>query len=54
MRNHLDDLLHGRVVAAPRTNPIILNVGPKMLYLQAHIPGAEYIGPGSDPESIKT
>ena len=24
-----------------------------MLYLQAHIPGAEYIGPGSDPEAIK-
>jgi len=24
-----------------------------VLYLQAHIPGAEYIGPGSDPEAIK-
>jgi 3-mercaptopyruvate sulfurtransferase SseA len=36
-----------------KTQPIILNVGPKMLYVQAHIPGAEYIGPGSDPEPIR-
>jgi rhodanese-related sulfurtransferase len=32
--------------------PLILNVGPRMLYLQAHIPGAEYIGAGSDPRGI--
>ena len=28
--------------------PLILNVGPRMLYAQAHITGAEYIGAGSD------
>ena len=26
--------------------PLILNVGPHLLYMQAHIPGAEYIGAG--------
>ena len=42
-----------KALQSARPKPQILNVGPKMLYLQAHIPGAEYIGPGSDPESIK-
>ena len=30
--------------------PLILNVGPRMLYAQARIPGAEYIGAGSDSQ----
>src|SRR5215471_15798918 len=29
------------------TKPLILNVGPRTLYTQAHIPGAEYMGAGS-------
>jgi thiosulfate/3-mercaptopyruvate sulfurtransferase len=33
--------------------PLILSVGPRMLYLQAHVPGAEYIGPGSDAHGIE-
>ncbi len=33
--------------------PLILNVGPKLLYAQAHITGAEYIGAGSDPAGIQ-
>jgi len=36
-----------KALQSARPKPLILNVGPKMLYLQAHIPGAEYIGPGS-------
>lgn len=36
-----------------KNKPLIFNVGPRMLYMQAHIPGAEFIGPGSDPETIK-
>jgi rhodanese-related sulfurtransferase len=32
--------------------PVILQVGPKALYQQAHIPGAEYIGGTSSPEGI--
>jgi hypothetical protein len=31
--------------------PLILNVGPRMLYAQAHIPGAEYIGAASEPQA---
>ena len=30
--------------------PVILNVGPSLLYMQAHIPGAEYIGSVSSPQ----
>jgi thiosulfate/3-mercaptopyruvate sulfurtransferase len=33
-----------------QAKPLILNVGPRMLYAQARIPGAEYIGAGSDPQ----
>ena len=29
--------------------PLILQIGFHMLYQQAHIPGAEYAGPASDP-----
>ena len=34
--------------------PLILNVGPHLLYMQAHIPGAEYIGAGSDSQGIES
>ena len=30
--------------------PVILNVGPHLIYMQAHIPGAEYIGAASDSQ----
>ncbi len=42
-----------KVLQSGKPKPVIINVGPKSLYLQAHIPGAEFIGPGSDPEAIK-
>lgn len=32
--------------------PLILNVGPQVLYAQAHIPGAEYIGMTSQSAGI--
>ena len=32
--------------------PVILQVGPRSLYEQAHIPGAEYIGSTSAPEGL--
>ena len=35
------------------TKPLILQVGPHILYLQAHIPGAEYIGSASDPQGVQ-
>ena len=30
--------------------PLVLNVGPSLLYMQAHIPGAEYLGAASTPQ----
>jgi thiosulfate/3-mercaptopyruvate sulfurtransferase len=43
-----------RVLQSPKEpKPLILNVGPRMLYAQAHIPGAEYIGAGSEPQGIQ-
>jgi len=40
-----DELNQTLQTAAPK--PLILNVGPRSMYAQAHIPGAEYIGAGS-------
>jgi hypothetical protein len=34
-------------------NPLILQVGFNVLYQQAHIPHAEYIGPASGPEGLQ-
>jgi thiosulfate/3-mercaptopyruvate sulfurtransferase len=33
--------------------PIVFNVGPRVIYLQAHIPGAEYMGPAASPEGLE-
>jgi rhodanese-related sulfurtransferase len=35
-----------------RDKPLILQVGSHMLFTQAHIPGSEYAGPGSQPAGI--
>jgi thiosulfate/3-mercaptopyruvate sulfurtransferase len=32
--------------------PTVLYVGPHFLYAQAHIRGAEFMGPASDPQSL--
>ena len=32
--------------------PLIFNVGPYLLYEQAHIPGAEYLGAASTPQGL--
>ncbi len=36
-----------------RSRLLILNVGPRVLYAQAHIDGAEFIGPTSDSRGIE-
>jgi len=41
-----------QMLRSGKNNPLILNVGPRMLFVQAHIPGAEFIGAGSDPDTI--
>ena len=33
--------------------PTVLNVGPRVIYVQAHIPGAEFIGPTAKPEGLE-
>jgi thiosulfate/3-mercaptopyruvate sulfurtransferase len=41
------------ILQAPKgQKPLILNVGPSLLYMQAHIPEAEYIGPGSNSQGM--
>jgi hypothetical protein len=33
--------------------PLILSIGPRLLWAQAHIPGAEFIGPTSDAAAVQ-
>lgn len=39
------------ILRSGKAKPLVLNVGPRMLYAQAHIPGAEYIGAASEPQA---
>jgi thiosulfate/3-mercaptopyruvate sulfurtransferase len=44
-----------KILQSPKSDkPLILNIGPHLLYMQAHIPGSEYIGPGSDSQGIES
>ena len=36
-----------------KDKPLILQVGSHMLFAQAHMPGSEYAGPGSQPAGIE-
>ena len=48
-----EDLL--KILQSPKGDkPLILNVGPHLLYMQAHIPSSEYIGAGSDSQGIES
>jgi thiosulfate/3-mercaptopyruvate sulfurtransferase len=38
--------------SADGQKPVVLYVGPHIFYTQAHIPGAEYIGPAAKPEGM--
>lgn len=43
-----------RIVQSPKgARPLIFQVGFRVLYLQAHIPHSEYIGPASEPAGIQ-
>jgi len=43
-----------RVLASPaHDKPLVLQVGFRFLYKEAHIPGAEYIGPASKEDGIR-
>lgn len=36
-----------------KEKPLILQVGSHVMYAEAHIPGSEYVGPGSQPAGIQ-
>src|SRR5271157_4044319 len=43
-----------KALKAPKgAKPLLFQVGSHMLYLQAHIPGSEYLGAGSTEEGIR-
>lgn len=43
-----------RIVSDPHNgSPLILYVGPAVLYKRAHVPGAKGIGPTSEPDGLK-
>jgi thiosulfate/3-mercaptopyruvate sulfurtransferase len=42
-----------KILQSGKAKPLILNVGPHMIYVQAHIRGAEFIGSASDPEGLE-
>jgi hypothetical protein len=39
------------LLQSSKAKPLIFNIGPRMLFAQAHIPGAEYIGATSEPQA---
>ncbi len=40
--------------SSEKEKPLILQVGSRVMYGQAHIPGSEYAGPGSTPAGIQS
>jgi hypothetical protein len=44
--------LNKLLTAPAAARPLILQVGSKLMFDQAHIPGSEYAGPGSRPEGL--
>ncbi len=41
-----------KTLQSSQHKPLILYVGPRFLYAQKHIPGAEFVGPASDAQSL--
>jgi len=46
-----EDLL--KLLQASGEKPVVLNVGPALLFMQARIPGAEFIGAASTPQGLE-
>jgi thiosulfate/3-mercaptopyruvate sulfurtransferase len=42
-----------KVLTAKANKPLLIHVGFHVLYLQAHIPNSEYIGPASDSAALE-
>lgn len=43
-----------QLLQSPRGKPLVLNIGPSLIFMQARIPGAEFIGPTSDPQGMES
>jgi thiosulfate/3-mercaptopyruvate sulfurtransferase len=48
------DALRPLLKSAGKERPLVLQVGSRVMFDQAHIPGAEYAGPGSKPAGIQS
>lgn len=42
-----------KIIQTGKEKPLMLQVGSHVLYAQAHIPGSEYIGPGSNEAGLQ-
>ena len=49
-----EELVRALVAAPKGAAPLLFHVGSHMFFLQAHIPGSEYLGAGGSPEGIQT
>jgi hypothetical protein len=47
------DALNRILQASGTEHPLVLQVGSRVMYNQAHIPGSMYAGPGSQPDGLK-
>lgn len=47
------DALNRMLLTGGDVKPLVLQVGSHVMYSQAHIPGALYAGPGSQPDGLK-
>lgn len=45
--------LVAQLKSATQPKPLVLHVGFRKLYAQAHIPGSDYAGPGGDDDGLK-
>jgi thiosulfate/3-mercaptopyruvate sulfurtransferase len=42
-----------KMLQSGKEKPLMLQVGSHMLFLQAHIPGSEYVGPGANEAGLQ-
>src|SRR6201993_2358667 len=42
-----------KILQSGKKKPLMLQVGSHMLFLQAHIPGSEYVGPGANDAGLQ-
>jgi hypothetical protein len=47
------DELNRMLQSGAAAKPLVLQVGSRVMFAQAHIPGAQYAGPGSQPAGLQ-